>query len=329
MNPSATARAPSAGGTPTPKVSVVVSTWNRAGLLPRLFRALDAQDLASTEFEFVVVDNASRDETPSVLARCASAARFPVRIVNMSVNRGPGRARNRGAEMARAAVIAFTDDDCVPTPSWLSSGLRHAGWNRIVVGRTMPDPDAVQGPFSRTLRVSNTRYMQTCNIFYDRRELIEGGGFDPKFERGGEDTDLGLRLQKHGATAVFCPEALVYHDVSRSDVGAAVRDALRKWTDLPLVVRHHPEVRAWLPGRIFWKRSHPPVLLAMLGVLGAVFNAWLIVGIGPWLHFRLLRAPLAPRIGGRLRALPGALLVDCAEVASMLRGSIRHRALLL
>ena len=311
------------------QVSVVVSTWNRAQLLPRLVEALEAQDLPHTAFEVVLVDNASSDDTPATLQALARKASFSLRVQRMSVNRGPGLARNQGAQTARAAILAFTDDDCVPSPGWLRAGLQLAAEDRIVVGRTEPDPLPAQGPFSRTLKVHNTRHMPTCNVFYARQPFLDAGGFDPGFQRGGEDTDLGLRLQKGGATAVFAAEALVHHDVRPSSFQAAFKESLNKWTDLPLVVRRHPEVRAWLSMGVFWKPSHPRALLAGVCLLAAGLSPWILLGSLPWLRLRLWQSPLSPSWAERFWTLPGAFLIDAAEIFAMIRGSIKHRSVLL
>ena len=312
-----------------PKVSVVVSTWNRAPLLPRLVDALCKQSLPANEFEFIVVDNASNDETPIILENLASRTPFMMRVMSMQVNKGPGRARSLGAKAARAPIIAFTDDDCVPAPNWLTSGLQMASTGRIVVGRTEPNPSQPHGPFSRTLRVNTTQFMQTCNVFYAREQFLQCGGFDPAFQRGGEDTDLGLRLQKQGAEAVFCHDALVRHDVRPSSFASAFKEAATKWTDLPLVVKRHPEVRRWLTAGVFWKRSHAHLSLAISALLFCWFSPWLLIGTIPWLRYRLLRVPLDERFGVRLVTLPGALAIDSVEMGAMIYGSLRHRAILL
>jgi glycosyltransferase involved in cell wall biosynthesis len=313
-----------------PKASVVVATYNRAPLLERLVGALNAQTLPAADFEIVIVDDCSTDGTAEALDRLARHSRVPLRVLRQAMNQGPAVARNRGAAEARADVIAFTDDDCVPSPGWLSAGLELAGPGRIVVGRTDPAPGQPEGRFSRTVRVRDTRFMQTCNVFYGRAELIANGGFDSRFRRAaGEDTELGMRLQALGASAVFCEEALVHHDVRPSSFRAALREAWGKWIDLPLVVKLHPSLRGRLPWRIFWKESHLYMIAALPAVAAAALSPWLLLGAVPWLAFRTVEAPLAKRRATRVLLLPAAFLLDAAEVIAMVRGSLRHRAFLL
>jgi GT2 family glycosyltransferase len=250
-----------------------------------------------------------------------------LRLLTRQTNGGPAAARNDGWRATEASVVAFTDDDCVPVPEWLETGLtrlkRDGG---IVVGRTAPAPDQqhLLAPFTRTVVVDDTRFLQCCNVFYCRDDLLANGGFDERL-RTGEDTDLGLRVLESGRVAHFEPAALVHHDVRSADLRATLRESAA-WVDLPLVVRKHPGLRTThLHRRIFWKRSHPPVLAAFAGIaLAATGRRALGVGLlFPWLWHRTRTAPVPAR------ALAGTLAVDAVEVATMVRGSLRHGTLVL
>lgn len=309
----------------------MVSTFQRARLLPRLIAALEAQTLEQERFELVIADDASADETPQVLALLMAQTPLDLQVVRADRNRGPAAGRNLAAAQATGRVLAFTDDDCVPAPGWLAAGLATLeGRAALVVGRTEPAPEQPRGPFSRTMRVTDTRYMPTCNIFYRRADFEDAGGFDERFRRAaGEDTDLGLRLQERGVTAVFAPDALVHHDVSASSLRAALRRAA-SWGDMALVVRRHPGYRrTHLPHPLFWKQSHPRALLALLGLgLARRWPVALALTV-PWLHFRYAVDPITPGPRRRAVTLPGSFAVDVVEVAALARGSLRHRTLLL
>lgn len=311
-------------------VSVVVATHGRAELLPRLVAALESQDIASP-FEVVVVDDASPDRTAEVLADLAERTPLDLHLVRRTVNGGPAAARNDGIAAARAPLVAFTDDDCVPSPAWLSAAVDAMGsqQRRVVVGRTEPDPTADEGPFSRTLRMHDATFLQTANVLYRRDDLEAVGGFDASL-RTGEDTDLGMRVAATGAEVVFAPDALVHHDVSPSDWRAAVRQATR-WVDLPAVARRHPAARRLLHRGLFWKPHHPRTLLALGALAGAMAlrRAWPLLGLLPWLRHRVLEQPRSADRAEVLRLLPAAFAVDATEVATMVRGSVRHRHLVL
>jgi len=108
---------------PAPEITVVVPTYRRPELLARVVAAMEKQTLDRDHFEVVVVDNGSGDDTGAVLADLAARASIRLRPLTIEVNRGPARARNLGWRCSGAPYVAFTDDDCVPEPGWLESGL--------------------------------------------------------------------------------------------------------------------------------------------------------------------------------------------------------------
>lgn len=314
-------------------MTVAISTYQRAHLLPGLLTALEAQSLPNDAFSVVIADNGATDGTAEVLARLVETTPLDVTVVRAERNRGPAVGRNLAWRAATAPVIAFTDDDCLPTPAWLEAGLRAMGEDHVVcVGRTSPHPDEAHlaaGPFSRTVRVDDARHFQTCNVFYRRADLEGVDGFDEAFdEPAGEDTDLGLRVVERGATPVFVSDAEVFHGVRASSFRATVRETLR-WTGIPRVIRLHPHRRDLLHWRLFWKSSHPLVILAALGLMLAVRRPAALLLIGPWLHHRTRTAPLTEGPRRRWLVLPGALVIDALEVGVMVRGSVRARALVL
>src|SRR5262245_11889797 len=110
----------------TPLVSLIVVTYNSAALLRNFFAAL-----ATTKYvpyEVLVVDNASRDGTPQLVAAEYRSAQL---IANRE-NLGFGRACNQGARAARGELLVFLNPDVFVTPDWLS----------ILVRRVAEHPDA-------------------------------------------------------------------------------------------------------------------------------------------------------------------------------------------
>ena len=318
-------------------VAVVVPTHERAGRLSRLVAALETQEM-SQPFTVVIVDDGSRDETWDVLQELASSALVTLLPLRIEDGRGPAAARNLGWRATDADVVAFTDDDCVPTARWLralTGAARDAG---MAQGVTLPDPAQalMQGPFSRTLEVrSESGYYQTCNMAY-RRDLLERlGGFDERFRHPtGEDTDLAWRAIEDGAGVEFVADAVVHHDVRPSSFLAHVRDT-RRWEGVVLATRLHPRLRDRFHRRWFWKPSHPPAIAAAAGVLLAATtrSPWRrLAGIllaAPYVRYRARVLPLADGPRRRLAVIPLALVADAAEVAVLASASVRYRTLLL
>ena len=96
---------------PTPSISVVVCSFNGADTLATCLSALFAQT-ARDQMQVIVVDDGSLDATAEV------ARRFDLELIVFERNQGISKARNAGIAAARAPIVAFTDDDCVPSPEW-------------------------------------------------------------------------------------------------------------------------------------------------------------------------------------------------------------------
>jgi len=317
-----------------PVVSVVVPTCGRSERLERLIDSLEAQSLERGSFEVVVVNDGSPDDTEEVLAKLAARSSVPLRILNSRTRSGPAAARNKGWRSSSAPIVAFTDDDCVPAPGWLRAGLEAMnGKVGVVVGRTEPPPhqrDLLGEPFCRYVEVDSPKFLETCNVFYQRKDLELVGGFDERFRRpSGEDTHLALAVIANGVKPRFAPEALVHHDVRVGSLREALSESLR-WADLPLVVKGRPRARRELAHRwFFWKDTHPPAILAGVGILVSLKWRPAILLVVPWVHHRLRVTRVCDDDLRNARSLPGALALDLCEVATMVRGSLRHRTILL
>lgn len=317
-------------------VSVVIATYNRCHLLPWLFDGLARQTVDVSEV--VVVDDGSTDATPVVLRGLARRARFPVRAIRLERNVGPGAARNAGWQVARSEVVAFVDDDCRPTPTWLAAIADAAVTSEIVQGATLPDPAgaARRGPWSHTVEIpSATGTFETCNIAYRRTLLEKLGGFDESY-RTGEDVDLGCRAVEAGARFMFSAEAVVHHDVSRSDWFAYLR-RLRRYDGAVRAIREHPETRRNLFRGVLYSEAHPPAVLAALGlaVVVAARGSGRLAAVGavllaPYLHHRVFVSQVpAARKWTWPWTIPLALGADVVETAALARASLRWRTLVL
>jgi glycosyltransferase involved in cell wall biosynthesis len=324
------ARQANIGAVPDPRVSVVVSTYNRPARLARLLEALRAQTLPPDAFEVIVVDNGSGPETGAVLARESARGGLTVRSERHQLTRGPGGGRNTGWKLARAPLIAFTDDDCRPEPNWLEAALAvaltHPG--ALIQGPTLPDPEelALDGVLSHTVRVERLGpYYETSNIFYPRTLLETLGGFDESFglRPAGEDTDLALRAIERGAEAVFAPDAVVLHAVERVGVRGKLRVSSR-WGPAVRVIAEHPNARAELYRGLFWNVWH---YLLWRSLLALAAPRWLRQFIMTRHAISLERR--ARELGGGAWAVPVLLLDDAVESWAIARGAWRYRTFVL
>lgn len=331
-----------------PVVSVVVPTYGRPDRLASLITALEAQDLEAP-FEVIVIDDGSPPATWDELQRLSESTTLGSGLIleRLAANAGPAVARNVGWKRAQAPLVAFTDDDCVPTRDWLRNVVSALAEHDVVQGATVPDPRGMWGPFSRSIEETHEGFYPTCNVGYRRSLLERLDGFDLAYRNAVDDTDLAMRARKLGARTTFAADAVVHHAVHRSDYLAFLREKPR-WETVPLICHRHPEIRASMHSRFVWRSSHPPAIAAAAGLLAIAGSAALgaandsdqvvrstiaIAGgslLVPYIRFRTRSVPL-PGTGRRQRwlLLPAALLADVLEVAIMVKGSLRYRTLVL
>lgn len=326
--------------TPDPTVAVVVATFERPDLVVQTIAALDAQTRPADEI--VVVDDHSRDRTPEVLAEALSRCRTPTTLIRQEENQGPAVARNRGWRATACDVVAFTDDDCRPHPTWLERLVAGMDGADISQGRIQPDPAQLDRgrPFTRSLEAGGSPFFETANIAFTRGLLEELGGFDERYRfQGGEDTDLGQRALHRGAVTAFVRDALVDHEVFPMGFRDALRNAGRCDQLIQAVVRH-PSLHQFFRTRMLLLPHHPRTLVATAGILTAVAAvtarrggplvtvAGVAAGAGaawPWVRFRGRRRPTVRRKLLRVVTLPMQLAVDLTEVFVVLRARVRYR----
>jgi len=100
----------------SPLVSIVLPTYNRASFLPEAFAAIKAQRLQN--WELVVIDDGSTDDTPAVVRAHEAKLGRPLRFVRQA-NGGAYAARNTGLDQASGEYIAFYDSDDLWLPEHL------------------------------------------------------------------------------------------------------------------------------------------------------------------------------------------------------------------
>lgn len=222
-----------------PRLTVVVATYNRSQSLLRTLCSFEAQTAPRTEWEIVVVDNNSSDDTARRFAEFAADHReLPVRMVR-ETRQGLSYARNRGIEESDSPYIAIIDDDetvnvgfadayisffdshpeivaaggrIVPSyenerPQWLSPYTERPIANPLDMG------DAIR-PFARG------RCPGGGNMAVRRSAVERYGAFDPALGRtggkliGGEETDFFNRLSRSGEPFYYVPDAVIYHHIA-------------------------------------------------------------------------------------------------------------------
>ncbi|HEX8076443.1 MAG TPA: glycosyltransferase, partial [Chthoniobacterales bacterium] len=199
----------------TPRVSIIVCSYNGAATLAPCLQSLGK--LNYSDYEVIVVDDGSTDNTREVAAQFAR-----VRYLHQP-NRGLSAARNTGAAAATGEVFAYTDSDCMADVDWLYYliGTLTSGDFAGVGGPNVPPPAqnwiqacvaaAPGGPSHVLLTDVVAEHIPGCNMAFYRWAFDNVGGFDPEYHAAGDDVDFCWRLQQSGCVIAFSPAAVVFH----------------------------------------------------------------------------------------------------------------------
>ncbi len=276
-----------------PLVSVVVPTCGRPALLHRCLLALIRQKLPGTAYEIVVADDGHSEETRRLAQRIdrVNAHGPRVRYVRSTTRRGgPAGARNAGWRVARAPVIAFTDDDTVPSRDWLREGLQAMRPDvAAVTGRTrVPLPRKPTDWERNTAGLERGEFI-TANCFVRREALERVGGFDERYRRPWrEDSDLQFALIEGGLHVVHAPAALVLHPVRAAPWGVSAKIQQNVMFDALLFKKHPLLYRERIAAGPPWRYYFAVAALA-LGVGGLLTGRHALAHAagGTWLAWTL------------------------------------------
>jgi GT2 family glycosyltransferase len=205
-----------------PLVSIVIPTYARPERLRDCLAALARQTMAADTFEVVVVDDGSPQP---VVPPADTALNGPAVCVIRQQNAGPAAARNRGVQESRGELIALTDDDCLPSPTWLETlvaahrqcpsalvgGITVNGLAEDVFATTSQMIiDLVYEHFNRDHEAAY--FLTSNNMLCSRSAYSALGGFDTSFPRAGaEDRDFCDRWRASGRPLRLVSAATIEH----------------------------------------------------------------------------------------------------------------------
>lgn len=263
-------------------LSVVIPTYRRDQLLDHCLAALASQDLPTECYEIIVSDNAGSSETERLVEKWARQGGPSVRYICAAGVPGPAAARNQGWRAARGAIIAFTDDDCIPTPSWVRMGLACfndgiAGvWGQVIVPIPEGKPTDYQLDAARLERAE----FVNANCFYRRETLEAVGGFDEQFQTAWrEDSDLFFRLLESGSRLTRAADAVVFHPPRKARWGISLSQQ-RKSMFNALLYKKHPglyreRIQAYPPWRYYLSLGG-----LVTGTAGLALGAPVVISLG-------------------------------------------------
>lgn len=238
---------------PNPAVSVVVPTRDRAAYLDVTLSSLLDQDFEEP-YEVIVVDDGSRDRTQDVIRR------HNVRSLVHDPPRGPNAARNEGARVAAAELVALVDDDVFAPRDWLRQLVEGA--------RRHPEADALGGPIRARLEGPAPRacgreappvttldlgpadreaeLVWSANMLFRRSALERAGEFDEALPTGGDEEEWLRRLRAAGGRVFYIARAAIDHRRAGDD--ARLRSLMRSAYHRGYNLRGYDATRGVQPG---------------------------------------------------------------------------------
>ena len=274
------------------RASVIIPAYNAERMLKHSLKALESQTIPQDQYEVIVIDDGSTDETAHV-AEAGGA-----RVLKLN-HVGPAAARNAGAEVAQADILVFTDADCEPAPDFLErllapldapvvSGARgvYRTQQRSLIARfvQLEYEDRYQRIAAIEAQEGTVDALDTSYAAYRRTVFLDAGGFDTRYLNAAvEDHELSYRLARAGHIFRFVPDAVVYH----SHVDNIINYARRKfrigyWK--AFLSREHPDYAR--------HDSHTPPSLKLQILLAALFPLflalWVFFPLAGWLVLALI-----------------------------------------
>ena len=209
---------------------MIVCTRNRATRLPTFLAALSRLDGVPFDWELLIVDHASTDDTGRLLQEFSLSAPFPVRALRADATTLSG-AKNQAIAIARGEILAFTDDDCYPRPDYLRALAQVFDSHPVgVVGGRVVLHDLTDAKLSildsdTPLTIPPRTFvragvMHGANLALKREVVAAVGGFDPLLGPGSpcvaaEDVELIARAVWAGWSARYDPAPVVSHHHGR------------------------------------------------------------------------------------------------------------------
>jgi len=216
-----------------PSISVVICTYNRDKFIGAALNCLAKQTLPVEDFEIIVVDNRSTDNTASIAKKfIAEHPELRAQYV-MELNKGLSFARNRGIQEAGAPIITYIDDDAEVSPHFLESIINFMQTNNNVVGvggKVIPKYSESAEPkwISKYLNGfvgrmdfgdrprqfdSKMKYPTGCNMTYTKEILQRVGGFNNELTFRSDDKYIFHQVTKFSDKIYYVPGAMLYHNI--------------------------------------------------------------------------------------------------------------------
>ncbi len=233
------------------KISVVIPTYNEEKGLEKFLRQFSRQTLTRKEFEIIVVDGDSKDNTRQIAEKYAD-------IVIIQKSKGVGGARNDGVEIATSDIVATTDADVIIAPFWLEKIANHFRRDPDLVclfGSNYPiTKNKIIRFFAGIKRMINqifakfkiTYLAEGPNTAFRKTSFLKIGGYDEDMPFM-DDTEITSRIRKEGKI-LYDNSLFVYSSIRRMEKSGASNFgflAITSWLKMMFLGKESVEVEGY------------------------------------------------------------------------------------
>ncbi len=213
-------------------VTVAICTYNRAKFLSGALNSLKTQNFSKNNFEVLIVDNNSNDETGLIANNFINENKnLNVRYV-IENQQGLSFARNRSIAEAKGEIISFIDDDAIAQNDFITSlyqSFQNLPQADAIGGKVIPIYSTKEEPNwlskyiwglvtkvdfgNQTKEFPANKYPSGCNMNFRKKVFAETGVFNTDLKLRSDDKDIFYKLKKQNKIVYYVPSLLVHHNI--------------------------------------------------------------------------------------------------------------------
>lgn len=221
----------------SPYFTIVIPSYERHDLLEKLLLNISKQSYQ--DFEIIIVDQSKENFKGLDRYSDLDITYFKTEI------KGASKARNTGIRLAKGLVVAFIDDDCIPSLKWLENAKKYLQEDNVIGVEGLIRADIYDNEKYRV--VNNIGFegigFMTANLFIKRDILEKINGFDEEFDNPHfrEDTDLGWRALKYGKIPYADNVEVLHPSHPRNNERESEDERNKFFVHDPLLLKKHPQ----------------------------------------------------------------------------------------
>ena len=249
-----------------PSVSIIIPVYNDPSGLKETLDCLVAQVFPKDQYEIIVVDNGSTDNTFEIGNKYADQFHDTIQFVLENKVKGSYAGRNRGIAVSRGELLIFLDADVTVGSDYVekvydkfrNSNIDYLGCNvKMMIKKSSISSryNFIHG-FNIENSINNENYTPTCNLIVKREVIDKIGNFDSRLEGGG-DFEFGERVTSAGYRLDYAEDIILYHP-TRSNYKLLIEKAIRIGRGNAQMAFYYPQKYKYLMNRHFHLQAFFP-----------------------------------------------------------------------